>query len=81
MGIGVGVCPFPCSARLRARLPPLVRQDPMLGGSETFNSFLRKAQQVRGQELLAVVGCEAACVGVSAGAGRCLLGPLGCRAV
>ncbi|KAK4825036.1 hypothetical protein QYF61_023040 [Mycteria americana] len=29
-----------------------VRQDPMLGGSETFNSFLRKAQQVRGQELL-----------------------------
>ncbi|NWU86763.1 SNX17 protein, partial [Onychorhynchus coronatus] len=24
-----------------------VRQDPMLGGSETFNSFLRKAQQVR----------------------------------
>ncbi|NWW35095.1 SNX17 protein, partial [Panurus biarmicus] len=26
-----------------------VRQDPTLGGSETFNSFLRKAQQVRGQ--------------------------------
>ena len=29
----------------------------MLGGSETFNSFLRKAQQVRGQELLDAVGC------------------------
>ncbi|NWY43923.1 SNX17 protein, partial [Sylvia atricapilla] len=26
-----------------------VRQDPTLGGSETFNSFLRKAQQVRGR--------------------------------
>lgn len=32
---------------LTARAPPAVRQDPTLGGSETFNSFLRKAQQVR----------------------------------
>lgn len=30
----------PCSASIP------VRQDPTLGGSETFNSFLRKAQQV-----------------------------------
>uniref|UniRef100_A0A8C3U5F3 Sorting nexin-17 n=1 Tax=Catharus ustulatus TaxID=91951 RepID=A0A8C3U5F3_CATUS len=28
-----------------AELPTPVRQDPTLGGSETFNSFLRKAQQ------------------------------------
>lgn len=28
-------------------LAPAVRQDPLLGSSETFNSFLRRAQQVR----------------------------------
>lgn len=28
-------------------LVPIVRQDPLLGSSETFNSFLRRAQQVR----------------------------------
>lgn len=28
-------------------LVPTVRQDPLLGSSETFNSFLRRAQQVR----------------------------------
>ncbi|NWT06928.1 SNX17 protein, partial [Mionectes macconnelli] len=34
-----------------------VRQDPMLGGSETFNSFLRKAQQVRVGPGLRPSGC------------------------
>lgn len=32
----------------RCSLDPTVRQDPLLGSSETFNSFLRRAQQVRG---------------------------------
>lgn len=34
-----------------------MRQDPTLGVSETFNSFLRKAQQVRRELLGAHVGC------------------------
>lgn len=49
----------------------------MLGGSETFNSFLRKAQQVRGLEPLEVVGCWGSLHG-----GECWEpGPLDCGAV